>query len=401
MESNEKSLRRIKGPSPEAPGLTRDRTDVGAGCGAGCGAGYVGHVGCGKRDGRGGRNGTQRACKLFTVAEGVKRLDEAQLAALSAAFDAWTAAARDERARASRERVRLVFLLLRFTGARLGEVLSLDEQEDFEFERSLVFFSDDRGGRETALPEFLTGEVRELAERLAGSELAGRAFHLDQGFVRRKFHEQAPRCGLPKELLNPRVLRNSRAIEMLRGGAPLKAVQAMLGHASANQTSSFVTYREEDLRHIIHSYIQNESKTRTSARNAFVGEVCAVKRGTILSEATIRTDSGKEVVSVITNESLENLGVAPGKTLAASVKAPLVMLSTRDGLGATGARNCYPGLITRIHQGEIVAEVMGDLDDGTPMCALATRESVTSMGLAEGGRVWFLCSAFSVILNAP
>jgi len=379
MDGSEKTLRFHSGQCPESPAAARKRAGTG----------------------RSGQGGAPRACKLFTVAEGVKRLNEAQLGALTSAFEAWVAEAKNERARGSRKRMRLIFLLLRYTGARLGEILSLNEQKDFDFTRSLVLLSDDRGGRETALPEFLTGEVRELAETLADSDLAGRAFHLDQGFVRRKFHEQAARSGLPKELLNPRILRNSRAIELLRGGAPLKAVQAMLGHASANQTSAFVTYREEDLRHIIHSYIQNESRTRTSARNAFVGEVQKVKRGLILSEATIMTESGKQIVSVITNESLENLGVAPGKTLSASVKAPNVILSTRDGLGEAGVRNAFPGVITRIKKGDIVAEVTGELDDGTPMCALATSESVASLGLTEGGQAWFLCSAFSVILNAP
>ncbi len=341
-----------------------------------------------------------RACRLFKVAEGVKRLDHGQMALLAKSFDAWTRDSRDERTRQSRERVRLLFLILRYTGARLGEVLSIDEQKDFDFNRCLIFFKDGRNRREAVLPEFVAAEIQSLAETLAGTELAGKAFRLDQGFVRRKFHEQADRCGLPKTLLNPRALRNSRAIEMLRGGAPLKAVQAMLGHSSANQTSAFVTYKEEDLRHIIHSYIQNESKLLTSARNAFVGEVREVRTGTIMSEATLRTSSGKEVVSVITNESVENLGVIPGKTLAASIKAPFVILCAEDGLKSHGARNRYLGTITAVKMGEIVAEVTGELDDGTTMCALATVESVRNLELAKGGKVWFLCSAFSVILNA-
>ncbi len=54
-----------------------------------------------------------RACRLFNVTEGVRRLDKKQLKALTEAFAAWLEASRDARTRRSRERVFLVFLLLR------------------------------------------------------------------------------------------------------------------------------------------------------------------------------------------------------------------------------------------------------------------------------------------------
>jgi molybdopterin-binding protein len=64
---------------------------------------------------------------------------------------------------------------------------------------------------------------------------------------------------------------------------------------------------------------------RISARNALKGKVVDVKRGA--TTAHVRIDIGGQVVTAaITNESAEELGLAPGKTAYAIVKASSVMV---------------------------------------------------------------------------
>jgi molybdopterin-binding protein len=62
-----------------------------------------------------------------------------------------------------------------------------------------------------------------------------------------------------------------------------------------------------------------------SARNQLKGKIVDVKKGA--TTAHVRIDIGGQVVTAsITNESAEELGLAPGKTAYAIVKASNVMV---------------------------------------------------------------------------
>ena len=145
---------------------------------------------------------------------------------------------------------------------------------------------------------------------------------------------------------------------------------------------------------------QKETPMKTSARNTFSGVVSAVRGKQLLVEVVVKTKSGREVVTVITDESRKNLGIAEGKAVAAIVKAPFVLLSKDEGQARMSARNHYLGTITAIRSDDVAVEVVGTLDDGMVMCALITNESVGSMDLKVGDQVWFFFKAFSPILLA-
>lgn len=340
-----------------------------------------------------------RTAGLFSVPEGVKYLDDAQLARLTQAFRDWAAEARGARSRRARLRVWLVYLLLRYSGARLGEVLALDERRDFDAGRSLVRFAQAGGEeREVALPGFVMDLVEQTLEEPCLTGLKGEVFHLDQGYLRRKFYEQAERSSLPRDLLAPRVLRHSRAIELLRDGIPLPAMQAVLGLSTLSSASSYYSLSDDELGRIVQHYVRKTTRLKTSARNTFVGTVTAVREGVILSEVRLKTRGDLEIVSIITNESAENLDIRPGRQATAVVKAPWVILA-REPLAGVSARNRFAATITRINMGSMSAEVIGELDEGTPVCAMVTDESVRELDLKLGDRVWYLFKAFSVILN--
>ena len=65
---------------------------------------------------------------------------------------------------------------------------------------------------------------------------------------------------------------------------------------------------------------------RISARNMLKGKVKQVKAGAVNSEVVIELPGGAEVVSIITKESADNLGLAPGKQVYAIIKASNVMV---------------------------------------------------------------------------
>ncbi len=355
-----------------------------------------------------------RPARMFFVPEGVRYLDSMQLDSLTAAVDAWTAAARTPQIHASRRRLRLVYLMLRHSGAKVGEVLALDDTRDLDFTASEVIIRSGVGAEDGAqgeepgnepdrhvlLPPGFMDELARFLDTPEGAAMRGRLFRLDQGFVRRKISEQAGRVPFSRELLNPTVLRHSRAVELLRQGVPLPVVQRMLGHASVVLTSGYYAFSEDDSRRILTHYIQKEPGMKTSARNTFLGTVTKVRGGELLTEVSLKTKSGKEIVAVITNDSATNLGISEGKHLAAIVKAPFVLLAKERGQTTLSARNRFPATITRIHGDDVAVEVTGRLDDGTTMCALITDESVDSLSLNVGDTAWFFFKALSVILIA-
>jgi molybdopterin-binding protein len=66
---------------------------------------------------------------------------------------------------------------------------------------------------------------------------------------------------------------------------------------------------------------------RISARNVLKGKVRKIIPGAINSEVIIELDSGVEVVSVITKESVESLELKVGKIVYAVIKASNVMVA--------------------------------------------------------------------------
>ena len=66
---------------------------------------------------------------------------------------------------------------------------------------------------------------------------------------------------------------------------------------------------------------------KISARNVMKGKVKSVKEGMVNTEVIIELPGGLEIVSVITKESAQNLGLANGKDVHAIIKASNVMVA--------------------------------------------------------------------------
>lgn len=338
----------------------------------------------------------------------VRTLDAAQLAALERSFRAWAAAARRQADAFSRRRLWLIFLLLRSTGARLGEVLGLDASRDLDLDqtRPAAIFRSGAGAREVPLPADVAQELRqalddpELLDSLGGS-IAG-LLNMDQGHVRRKFYERAEAAGLPRELASPSVLRRSLARQLMRRDVPLPVVQRLLGQSSADLTAAFSDYSEAEAGRIVEDYLKREEGRKTSARNRFFGAVSAVVVGPVVSSVELTSLGGFKVTSVVTRDSVERLGIRPGVLATADIKAPWVQLTAGTDEPCSTAANRYPAIVRRVltdQSDPVAAEVVAELSDGTRLAAVITAESARRLGLAEGSPVWASFGAFSVILN--
>ena len=332
--------------------------------------------------------------------DGARSLDTVGLAAFEAAFRAWAGQAAPGRASLSRRRMLAVFLLLRATGARLGEVLALNERRDVDCGTGAVRL----GRRLIPLPPEICAELGELAALPGADGLAGRLLRLDQGQVRRTFAARAAEAGLPRSLASPTVLRRSRAVEMLGGGVPLSVVQKTLGQSSPSLTAAWHDYPEADAKRHVERFLAKERR-RSSARNAFYGRITRIERGDVQALVTVEALGGQIVSAVITMGSLSALGLREGSMVTAEVKAPWVLVApgppgaAEGATAATAADNRFQGMVSGLTRGAVTTEVVVELPDGTAICAVVTTRSADSLGLRAGAPATVWCSAFSVILN--
>lgn len=176
----------------------------------------------------------------------IAHLDASQMNRLSEAFRTWNEAAPTHYIRRVRGRYRLAFLLLRFTGARLGEILRMDDTTDIDFPRGEVFLAghgdDPRLQRKVPVPgEILAGVIDYLLEFPV---MQGKVFALDQGNFRREFYRRSEEADIPRELSHPHILRHTRAVEWLKAGVPLTMVRDLLGHSLSSTTAVYLETTE-------------------------------------------------------------------------------------------------------------------------------------------------------------
>ena len=66
---------------------------------------------------------------------------------------------------------------------------------------------------------------------------------------------------------------------------------------------------------------------KLSARNVLKGKVIKVVKGAVNSEVMLELPGGTQIVSIITNSSVENLELEEGKEAYAVIKASNVMVA--------------------------------------------------------------------------
>ncbi len=362
--------------------------------------------------------------RIISATQETRCLDSNQLACLEGSFQEWADSSPRAEVRLSRKRILVIFLLIRYTGAKLNEVLALNPAADIDLERQRVMYRNADAGnavdedgteaREVQLSEVLCRSLRELLAFVAperriepgreGVNLAEPGtergpLSVDPAFVRRKFYERAQSCGFPKELGGPEMIRRARAVELMNANVPLTAVQKMLGHSSPNLTSAYVSFSEEEIRYVTRNYLEKESGRKTSARNAFYGKVSAVVRGSIQSQVSLTTPEGHAIIALVTNDSAERMGLKPGRLISAEVKAPHVELHKCAEPPLSSAENRLHGTVSRLATGTVAAEVVIRVSDATELCALISESARMRMNLHVGDEVWTMFSSYAVVLH--
>lgn len=342
--------------------------------------------------------------RIASIPEEGLCLNSAQLDQVEQSFRKWSEDSPRADVRLARRRILVIFLLIRYTGAKLNEVLSLNPCKDIDFKQHAVVFGREdsetkNDPRRVQISKMLSSEIQEiLTDPFFRSFLKNR-FDVDPGFVRRKFYERAEACGFPKNLGGPEMIRKSRAVELMQGNMPLPAVQKMLGHSTLNPTGSYVSFSVDDIQRVTKLFIEREASRKTSARNSFFGKIQVLQKGDIQTRVILTSISGYSVTTVITNDSAEQLSLKKGMLITAEVKAPWVILHSGKEEPKSSAENRFNGIIERINKGKVNTEYTVRIPDGTEVCAVISTEGAQRLDLKRGDQVWAIFNCFAVVLD--
>lgn len=72
---------------------------------------------------------------------------------------------------------------------------------------------------------------------------------------------------------------------------------------------------------------KDDGKIKTSARNTLRGTVIACQEGSVNSEVAIELAGGKTVIAIVTNESVQDMGLNVGDKACALIKSSHVILA--------------------------------------------------------------------------
>jgi integrase/recombinase XerC len=149
--------------------------------------------------------------------------------------------------------------LLYATGIRVGELVGLEIDDIDRSRRTVRVIGKGNkqrvvpygGGAETALDKYLTMARPQLVKMGSGVAvfLGARGKRIDQRVVRTMVHEVLQSLGGSPDL-SPHGLRHSAATHLLEGGADIRAVQEILGHASLATTQLYTHVSMDRLRSV-------------------------------------------------------------------------------------------------------------------------------------------------------
>lgn len=140
---------------------------------------------------------------------------------------------------------------------------------------------------------------------------------------------------------------------------------------------------------------------KISARNILSGVVSQVNKGAVNAEITLSLQGGMPLTAVITNGSVDSLGLKEGSAAYAIIKASSVMVGTDLHDAKISARNVMCGTVSKVVDGPVSAEIDIAIGGGTTICAVITEGSAKNLGLKEGGHACALVKATSIIIGVP
>ena len=320
-------------------------------------------------------------------------LTQTMLEALTLRWEQWEAEAATPARRLVRARLHLVFLLVRYGGLRLGEVLGLDIRNALDCVTGMLHVPGDNA-RDVLLPLSCMRHVRRIGSLPEAAD-AGRFLVFDESFLRKKFYAVAASLGIAAAEAGPRALRYARGRELLELHVPIGLVQKFLGQQKPSQLAAFLDFAEGAARELL--VRQARSRLATAGEesdNIFVGMVEDVRVGMRAAEVEVLTFSDIRLAAWCDLARMRRLELRENQVISVRVAAGGIVLSTEPAV--TSLRNTLSGRVSSLHADNVECFVGIDLADGTTLRAALERTAVEPLHLYEGRKVYAGFSARAV-----
>ncbi|QWT17038.1 tyrosine recombinase XerC [Collinsella sp. zg1085] len=154
--------------------------------------------------------------------------------------------------------------LLYATGARISELAGLT-LDSFETDMQTVHLFG-KGSKERIVPLYTRAQTAvqtyihsarsvlldksSRKEQTSALFISGHGRAMDAAALRYRFKKLCRTLGLPADI-SPHAMRHTFATDLLEGGADLRVVQELLGHASLSTTQIYTHIHPEHLRHVM------------------------------------------------------------------------------------------------------------------------------------------------------
>jgi molybdate transport system regulatory protein len=138
---------------------------------------------------------------------------------------------------------------------------------------------------------------------------------------------------------------------------------------------------------------------KISARNILPGTVLGITKGAVNAEVVLSLRGRESIVAVITNASVDRLGLQRGTDAFAIIKASDVMVGKGLENAKLSARNILAGRVAELIEGAVNSEVAIELQCGTMLVASITKESVLALGLRTNDSVSAVVKASHVMVG--
>ncbi|MFT7824313.1 MAG: TOBE domain-containing protein [Sulfurimonas sp.] len=134
-----------------------------------------------------------------------------------------------------------------------------------------------------------------------------------------------------------------------------------------------------------------------SARNQLSGKIKKIDRGMVNAQLSVQLKSGNMLLSVITNNAVETLGLEEGQEITAFFKSTSVLLGR--GKMQISAQNRFEGIVESVQKGKVNAEVVVKVGDLDRIVAVVTKESVEELGAVPGSIICAVIKSTDIMIG--
>ena len=139
---------------------------------------------------------------------------------------------------------------------------------------------------------------------------------------------------------------------------------------------------------------------KLSVQNALFCTVVKIMPAPVNTEVKLEVSPGFLITTVVTNASVKELGLVPGRGCIAMVNASSVMLAQEGDGPRISARNRLMGKVISRVDDNADSEVVIDIGGGKTFTAVITREGADFAGAVKGAQVVAIFKTSNVILTS-